>query len=339
MKAESNDIIKELIAKSLAGETTAEQELQLQKWLQSDSENQKYYESVRKVSQLVEDRFAIKESKNIEIDLDAEWNTFINRIDHERDSVFRPEPKDTSNSLWLKIAAGLLILVTASFGINYLFSRNGVSTYQTAAEIKTITLPDGSTVTLNKYSKLTHDEDFSEENRSLSFSGEAFFDVTSNPKLPFIIKLKTAEIEVVGTSFNVLAYDSIDIAEVTVKTGVVKFSSVKTGKAVKLSAGKKGTYTEKELELVSAENTDVNFLSWSTRKISFNETDLKIIVSTLNKVYNANIILAADVSDSCVVTANFEGQPLESVLRVLESTLNLTYSVQDDSIIITGAGC
>jgi transmembrane sensor len=339
LKDEPNDILKELIAKSLAGETTPEQESQLREWLQRDPANQRYFDSLRKVTTMVDDRFGTAEAKNLSIDVEHEWKKFLPNVQHQTDDPIVKMTESRWPGLWLKIAAGLLLLIVASLGINYLLSRNDMVQYQTAGETKTIHLPDGSTVVLNRYSKLSHHSDFSKENRNVVFSGEAFFDVKSNKNKPFIIKLKNARIEVVGTSFNVLAYDSIELAEVTVKTGVVKFSSASTAREIRIEAGNKGTYREDRDELVARVNDDINFLSWNTREIVFSETDLQTVVATLNKVYNAHIVLAADASDTCVVTVKFENQSLESVLRVLESTLNLTYSIKDNLIEISGAGC
>jgi transmembrane sensor len=339
LKEQPNDIVKELIAKSLAGEATPDQELQLKQWLGENSTNQRYFDDVRKVTQLVDNRYGTVHAKNLSIDVDQEWTKFLNHVGEEDSAADIVGTGSNRSSFWLRIAAGLILLVAASIGINYLLSRKEIIRYQTAGETKTIQLPDGSTVVLNRFSKLSIDEDFSNENRNVTFSGEAFFDVVPNAAKPFIIRLKNAQVEVVGTSFNVLAYDSLEEAQVTVKTGVVKLSSAKTAREIRIQAGNKGTFDESKDELISTLNNDVNVMSWHTREILFEETDLKTVVATLNKVYNANLLLAADVPDSCVVTVKFENQSLESVLRVLESTLNLTYSHKNNSIEISAAGC
>jgi transmembrane sensor len=339
LKEEPNDIIKELIARSLAEETTPDQEKQLKLWLQSDANNQRYFDEVQKVTQLVDQRYGTAHAKKLSVDVDQEWASFLNQVGYDGTTVDIVESTTRSSGLWVKIAAGLLLLIAATIGINYLLSRNEIVQYQTAGEIKTIQLPDGSTVVLNRFSKLSFDENYSTENRTVMFSGEAFFEVKPNTAQPFIIQLKNAQIEVVGTSFNVLAYDSLEEAEVIVKTGIVKFSSVKSKKEIKIEAGNKATFDERKDELVSNVNDDVNFMSWRTREIAFDEADLQTVIATLNKVYHANIVLSSNVPASCVVTVKFENQSLESVLLVLSSTLNLTYSKKDNSIEITGAGC
>ena len=108
---------------------------------------------------------------------------------------------------------------------------------------------------------------------------------------------------------------------------------------VKLSAGEKGIVSNTTEELKSEINTDINFQAWNTQKIVFEKSDLKTVVETLNKIYQVNIVIKTEVPATCEVTVSFDHQTLESVLRVLESTLNLTYKVNGNQIEITSAGC
>jgi ferric-dicitrate binding protein FerR (iron transport regulator) len=71
----------------------------------------------------------------------------------------------------------------------------------------------------------------------------------------------------------------------------------------------------------------------------FEKNDLKSVVETLNKIYQTNIVIMTDVPPTCEVTVSFDHQTLESVLHVLENTLNLTYRINGNKIEITAAGC
>ena len=87
---------------------------------------------------------------------------------------------------------------------------------------KPVTLPDGTKVYLNRNTTLSYGKDFNEKVRTVTLTGEAFFDVAKNPSRPFIIKTATTEIKVVGTSFNVMAYLESDSVLVSVQSGVVE---------------------------------------------------------------------------------------------------------------------
>jgi ferric-dicitrate binding protein FerR (iron transport regulator) len=169
--------------------------------------------------------------------------------------------------------------------------------------------------------------------------GEAFFEVAHDANKAFVIQVNGANVEVLGTSFNVQGYESRTAIEVTVQTGVVKFSVPELQQEVKLVAGQQGVYSKGNQQLTSAPNADLNFLSWNTRKLVFMENDLRTVVETLNKTYQAEIVLATDIPGSCVVTVTFDQQTLEAVLHVLETTLNLTYRKTGNRIEIIRAGC
>jgi ferric-dicitrate binding protein FerR (iron transport regulator) len=91
--------------------------------------------------------------------------------------------------------------------------------------------------------------------------------------------------------------------------------------------------------VVSAVNQDVNFLSWNTGRLVFVENDLRSVLETLKKTYHADIVIRTDIPVSCIVTVTFDQQSLESVLKVLESTLNLKYVINGNTVEITEAGC
>jgi ferric-dicitrate binding protein FerR (iron transport regulator) len=338
VKDELDDTIKELIAKSLAGETTVAEEQQLTGWITDSPENEQQFRQFQKVLMLGDNHFtSARKNNNLDIDIDAEWNRFTDTIANKNKT--RVLESDSGSSRWWRIAAAILILAISGVVVNYFINKNNNLQFETAQTTKVIKLPDGSTVTLNYNSKFAYDEDFGKENRTLTFTGEAFFDVAPDPKKPFIIQLKSGVVEVVGTSFNVRAYDSLEKTEVIVKTGIVKLSIAGSQKEIKLAAGEKGFFEKGNQELKSVINEDVNYLSWNTKEIIFTENDLQTVIETINKTYNTNIVLATDIADTCVVTVKFDRQTLEAVLHVLENTLNLTYRKNGNQIEITSAGC
>jgi transmembrane sensor len=338
VKNEVNDIIKQLIATSLAGEANTQQEAQLQAWISESQENARQFEAYKKIYALSDKHYTKNQYHDLKIDIDHEWNHFTQRIQNTAASNSRKLQNDRQPA-WLKIAASLLILVASAFVINYLISKNENVRIETAGQTQTITLPDGSEVTINRYSSISYSQDFGAEARAVTLTGEAFFNITPNTEKPFTIQANRTSVEVVGTSFNVRAYDSLDETTVIVKTGVVKFYIPGLRKELRLTAGQKGVYGKNTERLICVTNDDPNFLAWNTKEIAFSDTDLKTVVETLNRAYNAHIIISADVPDNCVVTVKFDHQSLEAVLRVLETTLNLTYKIDSDKIEITSAGC
>lgn len=339
MNKEHNHI-DDLISRCLTGEATTDEQEQLSAWMELQDENRKYYHKIKQTFDLSGEYYANKESKVPNLDIDKEWNHFLNQIEKKGTSNIRSiAPEKNSYPMWTRIAAAVLIVVASGFVINYFLSNNNNIHFETADNTLEVTLPDGSHVVLNHNSQLSFAPEYGTQTRTVKLMGEGFFEVERNPQKPFVIEVNAATIEVLGTSFNVQGYDSRKELEVVVETGVVKFSVPGVNKDVTLKAGDRGVYQKEKKDLSSRENKDVNFLSWKTRKLVFEENDLRSVVETLNNVYQANISIATEVPDTCVVTVTFEQQSLEAILNVLKTTLNLTYTIKDGQIEITHAGC
>jgi len=329
-----NDTVKELIARSLAGDISSSQQRELQAWLDKSPGNQKVFDSFKAALNLTDQNLGITSGKNLPIDVDAEWKVFLDNVQASETPV-RP----LYSFSWVKIAASLLLLAFSSYVVYYFIGKNSLEEFRTADTSMKVELPDGSSVILNRFSSLSYEKNFGDGARTLTFNGEGFFEVTPDTNKPFLIHLRNAIVEVVGTSFNILAYDTSAVAEVTVKTGIVKFTGNKISQFVSLKAGEVGSYNQTNQKLTSSLNDDVNYLSWQTHEIIFEETSLSRVIETLNKTYGSHLVLSSNVSDSCVVTVSFSNQSLESVLNVLKNTLNLEYSVKGNVIEITAPGC
>jgi transmembrane sensor len=351
--------VEELISKYLAGETSATEEKQLLDWIALRPENEQVYLQFKKIFELSQKHLTTKSSQDPEINIDAEWAEFVSQLSSKvikmpkvpalprapRGELVEgvEEAEETqanrSNKVWFRIAAVILLLVASGFLINYFISKSKDFEYQTADNTLTIFLPDSSHVILNQHSKLSYSSTFGETSRTITLEGEGFFEITHDASKPFVINANHSRVEVLGTSFDVRAYPGQKETEVIVQTGVVKFSVPEIKDEVKLTAGHKGIFVSGTSQITDLANTDSNFLSWNTRRISFTENDLQSVIETLNKTYHADIVLSADVSPTCVVTVSFDHQTLDAVLNVLQTTLNLTYRKTGNKIEITHAGC
>lgn len=128
-----------------------------------------------------------------------------------------PLQKEQRPLLWLSIAAGFLLILTATAWLWNNWKQEereqAQQLSQTKSEVYTkngsktrIQLPDGSLVWLNAGSKLNYKYNFGKELREVELIGEAFFDVVKNPKKPFVIHTNTIDVKVLGTAFNVKSY-------------------------------------------------------------------------------------------------------------------------------------
>jgi transmembrane sensor len=331
---------EELIVRCLSGEASVEEEQKLHAWIALRPENEQRYLASKKVFELSNQHYAVRGLKSLDINVDQEWNHFVNKIERKKEApeYSIPVGQPTFAGNWLRMAASIALIVMSGAAVYYFVKDNDVH-YQTTNSPLTISLPDGSQVILNTNSELSYSTAFGAKNRLVKLSGEGFFRVERDEQKPFVIDVNKTKVEVLGTSFDVQGYEDAESVEVVVQTGVVKFSAPATKREVTLTAGQKGIYSKTKQHLNSFVNEDPNFLSWNTQTIVFTDSNLRTVIETLNRTYHANIVATSEIPASCVVTVTFDHQTLEAVLNVLKTTLNLTYRINSNRIEITHAGC
>ena len=198
--------------------------------------------------------------------------------------------------------------------------------------LSTFTLPDGTLVSLNNNTKIKYPKRFGSETREVSIEGEAFFEVKPNKNKPFIIHAGKAQIKVLGTSFNVSAYPDAKLVEVIVQTGEVqvlnKMTEAKQTNELILTPGDKGTLVYASNTLLKSINQDPNFLAWKTHNLIFKATSLREVIVNLEKVYKVNIRLADPKLNKRLLTAQFNNDPLDFILKVIE-TARLNIEIQE----------
>ena len=253
--------IEDLIARSLAGETTKEDEANLTAWIDLSEKNGSQFQKLKRAFEL-SDAFYKKAKIEPELDIDKEWNHFLKQIDSGKADKVRSLNPVNTYSLLLRVAAVLVLAVGSWFAINYFISANKTTLIETADATREVTLPDGTQITLNKNSQLSYTVDFGKDTRNVTLTGEAFFEVVRDPKKPFIIKANEVTVQVLGTSFNVMAYDSEKQLQVVVATGTVKLSVASINQEIILQAGERGVFARAQKQLSQLTNADINFLAW-----------------------------------------------------------------------------
>ena len=121
------------------------------------------------------------------------------------------------------VAASILICLASWYTYDYIQSGT-IQTISTLAEIRDITLPDQSVVTLNRYSTLSFPSRFRGAKREVRLTGEAYFDVEKDTRHPFIVKAESVNVQVLGTQFNVEAYPEDPEIKTTLIEGSVAVS-------------------------------------------------------------------------------------------------------------------
>ena len=323
------------ISKYLSAEMDTNEEREFKKLINKSEKNKEFFNKVKKDWEMIG---KYKEKEKEKYNVDSAWNKLYNRL--EKDELLNKEDNRIKVNFYriTKIAAifiiGILLSFFGYYAINN-FSPNKIILAETSnnEQVKQIKLKDGSIVYLNVNSKLNYPKQFDNDKRIVEFEGEAFFEIARMPKKPFIIKLKDAEIKVLGTSFNVNTNFKNEKLEVTVKTGKVKLYDTKNIKnSIILEKGQTGSLINNKIEKIK--NTDANYLSWKTKYFEFNEETLNTVIKTLNKAYNVNIVFDNNVIANEKISTTFDNENIDTILQILSTSHQLKVVKQKNKIIL-----
>ena len=323
----------DLITRKLSDEISAEENRKLLEWLNESHDNQQLFDSYKATWDEM-DRVKDKSSREIDI----EWNRLESALDFDA-SENQTKERVLFKSIY-RYAASILMIAVAAFAVYYYLDNQGTEQIISQSQIQEVELSEGSKITVNSNSTLTYPKEFKSDKREVALVGEAFFEVAEDPKRPFIINTGDIQVEVLGTTFNVKAYDNLGEVVVIVSSGkVAVYPKDNPNDRVVLVKGEKATFYKESIKIEKSLNENINFNAWKTKEIIFEDTPMPEVIRIINEIYKSNIKIVGDELNDCPVTTTFNNQSLESILNVLESTLDLTIEKKDEIIEISGEGC
>jgi len=201
-------------------------------------------------------------------------------------------------------------------------------------QISEIVLPDGSTVWLGAASSLKHPETFSDEERIVTLTGEAYFDIESDISRPFVVESGAISTVVTGTSFNVKAYQEDETIEITLLTGSVEVTSKDEGITRSLQPDQRISW-DKSSGLGVAEATDAAVsIAWIDHEFLFVRESFRTISKTFERWYGVDFVfLDQEVAEETFVY-HFKGLSLENSLKVLKEMADFEYEIENGKVFI-----
>jgi ferric-dicitrate binding protein FerR (iron transport regulator) len=319
------------LAKYLANEADKKEKAKVSRWINKDKDNLKAFEDIKMYWNQIE------HSGKSEIDTEKAWNNLRNRIDAEEQTrPAREKPVISFNNALLRYAATILLIIGIGTGAFFTYQQLNHSaqtvTVDTPSDIrnKKVVLPDGSLVYLNYNSKLHYPQQFKASMRQVTVNGEVFFDVENNTARPFVINANNAQIEVLGTSFNVNTNLPDNKVEVLVQSGRVKVARKnKQDEHLIIKAGFKGVVGENMLK--KEKHDDLNYLAWTTGRLVFKGQELEQVTNTLMRTYNVRINIKDSKIKNYKITTNFTNESIDTVLDVIATTFNLNINKIDEN--------
>jgi Fe2+-dicitrate sensor, membrane component len=215
----------------------------------------------------------------------ASTHAFVTLDDGTRiilDSVSNGTLAQQGNALLLKLADGSIAYQGTGGEVVYNTLHNPCG-----SKVVNLVLADGSTVWLNAASSIKYPTAFSGNERVVEITGEAYFEVAKN-KIPFIVRKDHMQVRVLGTHFNVNAYDNESNMKVTLLEGAVQVRVANINKPLVLQPGQQAEVHMNELKLVRQVDTS-RTMAWKNGYFDFNNTELPVVMRQLERWYDITV--------------------------------------------------
>lgn len=241
------------------------------------------------------------------------------------------------NNMYMRVAALLAIFcAVAFFGIYYHY-RNGkdaapyLELRAQAGERKTITLSDGTKISLNNSSVLYYPAKFDQHTREVKLEGEAFFEVMHDRKKPFLIQTPQLKVQVLGTSFNVRSYAEDKETAVHVATG--KVAVYNQFSRIMLVNGEQVVYDRLKHSFTRSASDPAISRAWQNNTLAFRYETLENICLRLERWYNVKVVIRNEKLLHKRYTLEQHNETLENVMKVLCAG-ELNYKIDGRSVTV-----
>jgi len=302
---------KVFVAHFVKGEYTPEEYATFLEWLQDAS--------IDELGIIADEHEALFEQWSLPaVTPSSEW---VNQLEQRLDEQEKLAPIRTMKPargirrpVWVAAASILLVLTGGYYWYNHstnkeadIAGRPAEALYNTfsvprGGQQQEFALADGSKIWLNAASTLKYPANFDGSDRTVELSGEGYFEVTGNAAKPFHVRIKGAEIEVLGTHFNVRAYEEETSSKTTLVDGAVKV--VRGSESLQLKPGEQAEITTGVLmKLTNIADVEA-ILAWKKGVLDFKGEKVSTVLQTIARCYNVEIRNLSDVPDE-QFTGNF----------------------------------
>ena len=315
------DQIQPIITAYLSGKATAEERRKLDDWVKQSPDNDRYYQEMRNIWQVMHPAFTPSEIHVFEAEKKVLANIATTRRNIARTLII----------YWQRMAAVLVIPLLIICTYLFLEKDNGVYDEIEYQEVKSphgtfseVRLPDGTNVWLNGGSTLKYPLTFRKGERDVFLSGEGYFEVHSDKENPFIVKTGQITLRATGTAFNVEAYGSDSITAVTMVNGKIDVAFGNSS-PVAMVPGERASFNNLTKQCLIAKTDPYKWYAWKDGLMIFRDDPLSYVFKRLGLTFNVNIELKDPSLANAPYRATFEYESLDEILRLLEMSAPLHF--------------
>ena len=316
---------KELIEKYFDGNITDAKIKELSDWIKNDRHLQNWWE----------EEFSKSDAGINPVLRDKLFARIKEQTQGKEETQGKETPRTIRMNPW-KWAAAIVLPICIAFFTYYL-----VDSSQTVGapfivkadkgDKATIELPDGTNVVLNSASQLSYLNNFGENGRRVQLNGEAYFKVAHDEKCAFIVQVGDLEVKVLGTSFNVSAYEDAKDVTVVLLEGKVGVYAQKTSHIMK--PGDKIEYNKATHKITATQVHPTDYIEWTKGNMYFEKESLENIMKTLSRIYDVEIRFDSNKLPNEYFTGTIPGGGIQNALNILMLTSPFYYEM-DGSVIV-----
>ncbi|WP_165043257.1 FecR family protein [Dysgonomonas sp. ZJ709] len=283
--------------------------------------------------------------ENLDIKADSSTEDSFRCVEERIKQLETPRKKHSLFITLRKIAAVVLIPLL-SFAISYIYIQQDTKTESNTesneiefvecfvphGEIRTIVLPDSSTVQVNSGSVLIYPEKFEGKTRNIFLNGEACFSVTKNETMPFIVKTMDMDIKVLGTVFGISSYANSTFSSTTLEKGRVSVHfNDEQNSAEFLQPNEQIIYDRISGKIEKRTINTKNALAWREGHLIFQSLSINQIAELLERKYGITVYLNSNKYQNEKITAKFiHSEDVNDILVIMKQIIpNFSYKIED----------
>lgn len=253
------------------------------------------------------------------------------------------KPRFTLKRYWMQIAASLLLLIAGSLTVLTFMQRNEINALAEQNVVirsgdygkSLVTLPDGTIVHLNAKSSLIYSQDFGRNDRKVALSGEGFFEVKKDTEKKFTVDTGYMDITVLGAKFNVYAYETKDIVEMSLVEGSVDVTTSRPPyQSIRVKPNEKVVYNKRTGNLLHERTSNKMETAWINKELVFRSERLEDVFRCLSRKFAVTFSVDDETLLNDVYTGTFDDENVESIMRVLKYHYKFKYTNEDGVISI-----
>lgn len=318
------------IARYLAGESSAAEAARVGEWLETHPADRALVERLRQPT---------LDLSSEPIDVEAALENVHARM---RDNVVALPARTARRPAWRTYvfaplaAAAVIAAVVLLQRTRAAAPAPAAMTYATAVgQRDSVRLADGSRVILGPASRLVVPAGYGTSTRTVELTGDGYFQIRHNTNTPFAVRVGHAYVEDVGTVFSVES-DAGDTTNVSVLEGSVRLRGTgSTSGGIVLKAGDRGAVAGAGPATLDQGRATPDDAAWASGRLVFRDASLLRVAGELRRWYGVRLIFADSSLTDRRLTASFQGESAEQVLRTIGLTLGVSMSLQGDSAIVS----